>query len=150
IQQLKARLDAGEVARKLAVAEALGAVEKERDALANALEKAKHNQQAASELAEARLSNELQKAAATKAAEVQAMEAKLEAGDMTQKLAVTAAVSTVEKERDELKSGLQRAELEKHLAEKSLQEKYEMQIKDRDDTIERLRDMKVRLSTKMV
>jgi hypothetical protein len=38
-------------------------------------------------------------------------------------------VSAVEKERDELKSGLQRAELEKHLAEKSLKEKYETQIK---------------------
>ncbi len=35
IQDLKAKLDAGEVARKLAVAEALSAVEKERDALAN-------------------------------------------------------------------------------------------------------------------
>ena len=37
IQELKARLDAGEVARKLAVIEALSAVEKERDALANEL-----------------------------------------------------------------------------------------------------------------
>jgi hypothetical protein len=45
---------------------------------------------------------------------------------------------------------LQRAELEKSLAEKSLNEKFETQIKDRDDMIERLRDMKARLSTKMV
>ena len=66
IQDLKARLDAGEVARKLAVAEALSAVEKERDALANRLEQANHDKQAASNLAEARLVNELQKAAATK------------------------------------------------------------------------------------
>jgi hypothetical protein len=42
IQELKARLDAGEVARKLAVTEALSVVEKERDALANELEQAKH------------------------------------------------------------------------------------------------------------
>ena len=40
--------------------------------------------------------------------------------------------------------------LEKQLAEKSLKDKYETQIKDRDDAIERLRDMKARLSTKMV
>jgi hypothetical protein len=33
---------------------------------------------------------------------------------------------------------------------KSLKDKYETQIKDRDDAIERLRDMKARLSTKMV
>jgi hypothetical protein len=45
IQELKARLDAGEVARKLAVTEALSAVEKERDALANELEQAKHDKQ---------------------------------------------------------------------------------------------------------
>jgi hypothetical protein len=121
IQELKAKLDAGEVARKLAVNEALSAVEKERDALANELEQAKRDKHAASELAEAKLVNGLQKAAATKDAEIQG-----------------------------LKSGLERAELEKQLAEKSLRDKYETQIKDRDDTIERLRDLKARLSTKMV
>ncbi len=150
IQELKARLDAGEVARKLAVTEALSAVEKERDMLANELEQAKHDKQAASKLAEAMLANELQKAAATKDAEIQGLKAKLDAIEVTQKLAITEAVSAVEKERDELKSGLERAELEKQLAEKSLKDKYETQIKDRDDAIERLRDMKARLSTKMV
>ena len=47
IQELKAKLDAGEVARKLAVTEALSAVEKERDTLANELAQAKHDKQAA-------------------------------------------------------------------------------------------------------
>ena len=51
IQDLKARLDASEVAQKLAVTEALRAMEKERDALANELERAKHEKQAASDLA---------------------------------------------------------------------------------------------------
>lgn len=150
IQELKARLEAGEVARKLAVAEALSAVEKERDALANELVQARHERHAASKLAEATLTNELQKAAAMKDAEIQDLKAKLETIRVTQRLAITEAVSTVEKERDELKSGLQRVELEKQLAEKSLKDKYETQIKDRDDAIERLRDMKARLSTKMV
>jgi hypothetical protein len=150
IQELKSKLDAGEVTRQLSVAQALSVVEKERDALANALEQARHDKQAASKLAEAKLLNELQKTAAAKEAEVQELKAKLEAGNLAQKLAITEAVSTAEKERDELKSGLQRAELEKHLAEKALKEKYETQIKDRDDAIERLRDMKARLSTKMV
>lgn len=150
IQALKAILDAGEVARKLAVTEAISAVEKERDALANELEQAKQGKQAASELAEARLVNELQRAAATKDAEIQGLKAKLDAIEVAQKLAITEAVNVVEKERNELKSGLERAELEKQLAEKSLKDKYETQIKDRDDAIERLRDMKARLSTKMV
>ncbi|GAB2913630.1 DUF2130 domain-containing protein [Paraburkholderia jirisanensis] len=150
IQQLKSRLDAGEVERKLAVNEARSAVEKERDLLANELEQAKHDRQAASQLAEAKLVHELQKAAATKDAEVHGLKARLEAIEVTQKLVLNEAISVVEKERDELKSGLERAELEKQLAEKSLKDKYETQIKDRDDTIERLRDMKARLSTKMV
>lgn len=128
IQKLNAELDAGEVARKLAVAEALSAVEKKRDALANELQQTKQDHLASSRLAEA----------------------KLGANEVAQKLAITEAVSAVEKERDELKNGLKRAELEKRLAETSLKDKYETQIKDRDDAIERLRDMKARLSTKMV
>lgn len=150
IQGLKARLDAGEVARKLAVAEALAAVEKQRDALASELERTKLDQQAASRLAEAVRLNELQKAAATKDAEIQSLKARLEAIETAQRLAITEAVSPVAKERDELKSGLARAALEKQLAEKSLKDKYETQIKDRDEAIERLRDLKARLSTKMV
>ena len=150
IQELKARLDAGEVARQLAVAEALNAVEKERDALANELEQAKRDKQAVSKLAEVTLMSEVQKAAAAKESEIQELKAKLDAIVIEKKLAITEAVNAVERERDEMKSGLQRAELEKHLAEKSLKEKYETQIKDRDDAIERLRDMKARLSTKMV
>lgn len=110
IQGLMAKLDAGEVARQLAVAEARSALEKERDLLAN-------------ELAQAKLA---------------------------QQLAVAEAVSPVAQERDQLRSGLERAALEKQLAEKALKDKYETQIKDRDDAIERLRDMKARLSTKMV
>jgi len=150
IQELKAKLDAEEVARKLAVTEALSAVEKQRDALANELEQVKQEKQAASRLAETMLENERQKAAAAKDADVQGLKAKLEAIEVVQKLAIIEAVSLVEKERDELKSGLGRAELEKQLAEKSLKDKYETQIKDRDDAIERLRDMKARLSTKMI
>jgi len=150
IQELRTKLDAGEVARKLAVSEALSAVEKERDTLANALEQAEHDKRVASQLAEAKLVNELQRSAATKDAEIQGLKAKLDAVEVVQKLAITEAVNAVEKERDELKSGLERSELEKQLAEKSLKDKYETQIKDRDDAIERLRDMKARLSTKMV
>jgi hypothetical protein len=150
IQELKAKLDAGEVARQLAVTQALSAVEKDRDALTNELAKVKQDMLAASQLAEVKRLNELQKIAATKEAEIQELKARLESSEITQKLAVTEAVSAVEKERDEIQNGLQRLALEKDLAEKSLKEKYEVQLKDRDDTIERLRDMKVRLSTKMV
>ncbi|NOX51103.1 MAG: DUF2130 domain-containing protein [Gammaproteobacteria bacterium] len=150
IQALNAKLDAGEVTKKLAVTEALGEIEKKRDALVSELEQTKRDKKAASELADARFAKELQETAATKDKEIQNLKAKLDATHIEQKVAITGAVGAVEKERDELKSGLKQAELEKRLAENSLKDKYETQIKDRDDAIERLRDMKVRLSTKMV
>lgn len=121
ILALKAKLDAGDVERKLAVTEATTAVEKERDALANA-----------------------------KDAEIRDLKAKLDAGEVARKLAINEAVGAVEKQCAELQSGLERAELEKQLSEKALEDKYKTQIKDRDDMIERLRDLKARLSTKMV
>lgn len=150
IQELKAKLDSGDVARKLAVIEALVEVEKERDALANDLEQARKDKKAATELAEARSANELQKASSKKDAEIQVVLEKLGVMELTQKLAVTEAVSAVEKERDVLRNSLELAKLEMQLAENSLKDKYETQIKDRDDAIERLRDLKARLSTKMV
>jgi len=104
----------------------------------------------ASQLAEARRLNELQNTAATKDAEIQGLKARLDASEVAQKLAISEAVNAVEKERDKLKSDLAQAKLEKELGEKSLKDKYETQIKDRDNAIERLRDMKARLSTKMV
>ena len=149
-QEKQAAIDLAQVTQKLAVTEAIGAVEKERDALAIELEQTKQDKIAASELADTKLSNELQKIAATKDTEIQRLNAELTAFELGKKLAITEAVNVVEKERDELKGDVQRVELEKELAQKALKEKYETQIKDRDDAIERLRDMKARLSTKMV
>lgn len=150
IQALKAKLDTGEVTKKLAVTEARGEVEKQRDALASELEQAKRDMQAALELAGAKLAKEIQQTATVKDKEIQVLQSKLDANELEQKVAITGAVSVVEKERDALKSGLEKVELEKQLAETSLKDKYETQIQDRDDAIERLRDMKARLSTKMV
>ena len=105
---------------------------------------------AAEALAKAELANELLKTAAAKETEIQYLKAQLDAKENVQKLAINEALSAVEKERDALKGDLDRAALEKQLATNALKDKYETQIKDRDDAIERLRDMKARLSTKMV
>lgn len=150
IQALKAKLDAGEVTKQLAVTQAVGTIEKSKDALVNELEQAKRDKQAATELAELNFAKQLQQAAITKDEEIQQLKAKLNASDAQQKMAVSTAVNEVEKQRDAFKSGLKQKELEKEISEKSLKDKYETQIKDRDDAIERLRDMKARLSTKMV
>ena len=110
IQALKAQLDAGEVARKLAVAEALGAVSKERDQLANELEQTRNSSQAAAQLAEAKLAHALQAEAAKKDADIQALQAKLEASETARPLAVNLAVNeavgVVARERDDLKNDL--------------------------------------------
>ena len=150
IQELKAKLDAIEVEKKLAVKEALDGVQKERDALESSLEQLRRNNQSDSKIAEANHSKQLIETVTAKDVEIQTLKAKIEANETAKKLAITEAIGSVEKERNDLKVGLEKAELEKQLSEKSLKDKYETQLKDRDDHIERLRDMKARLSTKMV
>ena len=150
IQQLKAQLSAGALEQQLAIAQALEAVQKERDQLRNELEQARQKTTAAAQLAEARLTAELQQATASKNEQIQLLQAQIDAAQVAQQLAVTQALTTVERERDSLKSRLEHAALEKQLAEQALKDRYETQIKDRDAAIERLRDLKARLSTKMV
>lgn len=74
----------------------------------------------------------------------------VDSSEIAKELAVTKAVGSVEKERDELKVKLSSEELDKKRIESSLTEKYETQIKDRNDTIERLKDMKAKLSVKLL
>ena len=150
IQALMAKIEAGEVTKKLAVTEALGAAEKKNDALVNELEQSKRDKLTASELADVKFAKELQETAAAKDTEIQNLKALLQSTQVEHKIVITEAISAIEKERDELKSGLERTKLEKELQEKSLKDKYETRIKDREDEIERIKDMKVRLSTKMV
>lgn len=150
IKHLKNKLDAGEVERQLAVTQALVLVEKERDVLLNELEKAKQEKESALMLAELKLNGTLQKADAEKNSVIQDLKAKLNAVEVERKLEITEAVNEVKKERDVLKNNLIHAALEKQLAEKSLKDLYETRIKDRDEAIDRLRDMKARLSTKMI
>ena len=121
ILNLKAKLEKIEETQKLAVKEAVTSVEKERDKLFSELEQSKKEKENAIELANLSSEKNLQESNAKKDAEIQKLISKLEA-----------------------------EEINKALAEKSLKEKYETQIKDRDDTIERLKDLKAKLSTKMV
>ena len=111
---------------------------------------AEQDKRSAVQLAEARVAAELQKATYAKDAEIQSLKAQLHTGAISQQLAVAQAVGELEKEREALRGQLQHLELEKHLAEKALRERYEVQLRDRDDAIERLRDMKAKLSTKMI
>lgn len=104
------------------------------------------------ELAELKASKEQEftQSLAKKEAEVAEMKAKLEKAEVEQKLTVTQAVNSVEKERDDLKVKLQSKEQEMKLREVSLKEKYNNELKTKDEMIERYKDMKLKLSTKMV
>lgn len=101
-------------------------------------------------LAEAKITETLRAETADKEVAIAKLTAELEAQKVTQELAVKKALSAVEKERDDAKNNLEREQLQRQVSEKSLEEKYQTQIKDRDDAIERLRDLKAKLSTKMV
>ncbi len=70
--------------------------------------------------------------------------------EAAQRLAINEAIKELEREHESLRNRIEKENLIKQLSEKSLKEKYELQIKDRDYEIERLRDMKLRLSTKMI
>ena len=116
IQELRAKLDAEEVARKLAVTQALSTVEKERDELANDLERAKQDGRNAVELAQVKAASELQKDVAAREAQIQELKAKLDAGEVARKLAVSEALCIVEKERDTLATDLELAKQDKRNA----------------------------------
>ena len=108
-------------------------------------------------LAEANITNVLQKDLAKKDAELAEIKSKINNTELEKRLAVTEAVNKIEKERDELVGELKSKDAEKQLLETSLKDKYATELKTKDDII-RLKDeeialrkdMKVKLSTKMV
>ena len=114
------------------------------------IELAESEKQQAIELAEVKLKSELDKVAAAKDSEIQGLKAKIELVEAGQKTMTAEALTKVEKERDKFKFDLELSKKESELAEKSLKDQFERQIKDRDDAIKDLKDMKARLSTKMV
>ena len=59
-------------------------------------------------------------------------------------------VADKETEIAELKSKIEKSELQKQISESDLRKSLEDQIKDRDNQIERLKDLKLQLSTKML
>jgi hypothetical protein len=75
------------------------------------LELAEREKLSAVELAKAKFSSDLQKTAAAKEEEIQELKAKLQGIELEKKLALTEAVSVIQKERDELKNELSRLSL---------------------------------------
>ena len=150
IQGLKAQIESAGTAQDLAVQEAVADAQSKLADLQHQLEQARHDRERDAELAKERLETQVQQTAAQKDAEIQQLKARIESADVTRKMEISEAVGKVERERDAFKSELEKARLEKDLESKSLKERYELQLRDRDDEIERMKDFKARLSTKMV
>ena len=92
-----------------------------------------------------------------KETEITQLKAKIDNVEVEKKLAVNEAIQKIEKERDNLANDLKTKELEKQNLESSLKQQFsaEMQNKDaiikyKDDEIARVKDMKLKLSTKML
>lgn len=101
-------------------------------------------------LAEANIKNIYQANLAKKETELVEMQSKINNAELEKKLAVTEAVNSIEKERDDFKAKLQGKENEIRLCEVSLKDKYENELKSKDEIIERYKDLKLKLSTKMI
>mgnify|MGYP001322560199 FL=1 len=87
---------------------------------------------------------------AAKDTEITHLQSQIEYSETKKELAVTKAVSTVEKERNELASDLKIKDSEHEVLISSLKEKHQSDLENKDELIERYKDLKAKLSTKMV
>lgn len=136
--------------------------------LENRLNLAEKEKESAVKLAEANLKSllqedlnkkdkELSEKLASKEAEISQIKSKLDSAELERKLSVTEAVQKIEKERDNLLNDVKTKELEKENLESSLKQQFaaELKTKDeiikmKDEEIDLRKDMKLKLSTKMI
>jgi hypothetical protein len=92
-----------------------------------------------------------------KDAEIASMKSAIENAELDKKLKISEAVKLIEKERDDLLNAVNSKELEKQVLETNLKDKYLAEIKSKeeiikikDEEIAFRKDMKLKLSTKMV
>ena len=118
---------------------------------------AEKEKKSAVELAEAKHQISVQEQLALKDKEIAKLTSKNENAEIEKKLSVSEAVKNIEKERDNLANKLELKESEKKLLETSLSEKFSTDLKAKDDIIrfkdEEIalrKDMKQKLSSKMI
>ena len=82
--------------------------------------------------------------------EVAELKAQLTNAQTKQQLAVSQATSAIEKERDDLANQLKSQEYQQQLQLQTTKDKYESALRLKDEQIAQYKDLKARLSTKMV
>jgi hypothetical protein len=128
--------------------------DKELKILVGQAEKEKEN---AVKLAEADLRKITQDEIAKKDREIIELQAKSKNTELEKKISVSEAIKSIEKERDDLTNNVKIAALEKQNLENSLRQQFSTELKSRDaiiqykdEEIARVKDMKLKLSTKML
>ena len=128
--------------------------DKELKILVGQAEKEKEN---AVKLAEADLRKITQDEIAKKDKEIIVLQAKSQNAESEKKLSVLEAIKSIEKERDDLANSVKTAALEKQNLENSLTQQFSTQLQNKDviiqykdDEIARVKEMKIKLSTKML
>ena len=114
------------------------------------LELAEKEKNTAIELAKAQVAADLAQQAVSKDIEIEKLKAELSGTEMVKQLALNEALGEIVKERDGLARQLEVKSAEQKLLEHSLNEKYEAEIKSKDELIAYYRDFKAKQSTKMV
>lgn len=114
------------------------------------LDAAHRDAEGAKRLAEAEAKTRLDAATAAKDLEMERLRGQLANAATEQSLKVQEATAALERERDQLKNSLNSAITQHELVKKTMTESYQIKIKDREDAIERLKDLKDKLSTKML
>jgi hypothetical protein len=128
-----------------------------QEELNSRLELAQNEKKSAIELTKAELKNNFERQLAEKQQEIAALSSKIESANTQQELIITKALKEVEKQRDELANNLKLKDSENELAIKAVEEKFQnkLSVKEqtlqlKDEEIERLKDYKQKLSTKML
>lgn len=141
----------------LAEKEKVNAIKLAEATLKNALQEELTKKDNELSVLKAESSNELAKKLAEKQLEISEMKSRIQSAELQKKLEVSEALKDIEKERDSLANDLKNKETEKQLLEKSLNEKYTAELKTKDDIIKLKdeeitlrKDMKQKLSTKML
>ncbi len=128
-----------------------------QEELNSRLELAQNEKKSAIELTKAELKSSFDRQLAAKEQEIATLSGKIESANTQQELAITKALKEVEKQRDELVNNLKLKESEKELALRAAEEQFrnklsvkEQTLQLKDQEIERLKDFKQKLSTKML
>jgi hypothetical protein len=106
--------------------------------------------QTAVDLAETKIASTLKEKAAQKDGEIDRLKAELKSTEVEKQLAVKEAVSSVEKQRDDLARNLEAKETEQKLFASTLKDAHATELKSKDEQIAYYKDLKVKMSTKMV